>query len=106
MEAKGAPCPAPLLCTGAHVRVAVQAVPFLTILLIAGLVLGYTLGPWGATPAVLLAAFVLMFFRDPERVPPVGEGLVLSPADGRVAEILRSREGAKVSVFLSLFDCH
>ena len=86
--------------------VAAQAVPFLVVLLVAGLVLGFAFGPWGAAPGVILAAFVLVFFRDPDRVAPEGAGLVLSPADGRVAELLRRREGVRVSVFLSVFDCH
>ena len=86
--------------------VAVQAVPFLVILLVAGIVLGFALGSWGVLPIVLLALFVLFFFRDPERVPPEGVGLVLSAADGRVAEIRRFPEGTRVSVFLSLLDCH
>ncbi len=86
--------------------VAVQAVPFLVGLLIAGLVLGYALGFPGVVPIVLLALFVLFFFRDPERVPPEGEGLIVSPADGRVTEVRRSPEGTRVSVFLSLLDCH
>ena|SRR5437867_1155777 len=106
MATVGAPRPAPLLYPEVHVPVAVQAVPFLVGLLIAGLVLGFVFGPWGTTPTLVLAAFVLFFFRDPVRLPPAGEGLVLSPADGRVTEILRGREGARVSVFLSLFDCH
>jgi len=88
------------------VPVAVQAVPFLVALMIAGLVLGFTLGSWGVVPIVLLALFVLFFFRDPERLPPEEEGLVVSPADGRVTEIRRAPEGTRVSVFLSLLDCH
>jgi len=88
------------------VPVAVQAVPFLVVLLIAGLALGFTVGPWGIAPIALLALFVLYFFRDPERLSPEGEGLVLSPADGRVTEIRRMGEGTCVSVFLSVFDCH
>jgi len=88
------------------VPVAVQAVPFLAALLVAGLVLGYALGPWGGFPVVVLALFVLFFFRDPERIPPEGEALVLSPADGRVTEVRRGPEGTRVSVFLSLLDCH
>jgi len=88
------------------VPVAVQAVPFLVVLLIAGLALGFTVGPWGIAPIALLALFVLYFFRDPERDSPEGEGLVLSPADGRVTEIRRVGGGTCVSVFLSVFDCH
>ena len=86
--------------------VAKQAVPFLLGLLAAGILLGYALGPWGALPAALLILFVLFFFRDPARVSPDGEGLVLSPADGRVTEVRRGPGGARISVFLSLFDCH
>lgn len=86
--------------------VAREAVPFLAGLLVAGILLGYALGPWGVLPAALLALFVLFFFRDPARVSPEGEGLVLSPADGRVTEVRRGPAGARISVFLSLFDCH
>jgi len=86
--------------------VAIQAVPFLGVLLVAGLVLALVFGPWAAAPAGILSLFVLFFFRDPNRVVPEGEGLVLSPADGRVTEVLRGRDGTRVSVFLSVLDCH
>ena len=63
---------------------------------------------WGA-PAWALAAFVLYFFRDPERVIPAGEGVV-SPADGRVVDLRQVARGGqnlwKVSIFLSIFDVH
>jgi phosphatidylserine decarboxylase len=88
------------------VPVAAQAVPFLVVLLAAGVIAGLVLGPWGAAPIVVLAAFIVYFFRDPPRLPPEGEGLVLSPADGRVTEVSRGSTGARVSVFLSVFDCH
>lgn len=96
----------PFFHPGGHVPVAVQAVPFLVALLVAGSILGLVFGPWGLAPIAVLALFVLYFFRDPERAGPDGEGLVLSPADGRVAEVRRGPGGARVSVFLSLFDCH
>lgn len=62
--------------------------------------------------ALAFGAFSLFFFRDPLRSPPAGEGLVLSPADGKVVEIVVEDDefvGAKakrVSVFLSVFDVH
>lgn len=63
---------------------------------------------WGA-PAFGLAAFVLYFFRDPERVIPAGEGVV-SPADGRIVDVRQmERDGGnvwKISIFLSIFDVH
>jgi phosphatidylserine decarboxylase len=88
------------------VPVAVQAVPFLVAVLALGAALGWLLGPWGTLPAAVLGLFVLLFFRDPERVPPPGDGLVVAPADGRVVEVRRDPGGARVSIFLSLFDCH
>jgi phosphatidylserine decarboxylase len=59
---------------------------------------------------VLLAAFVLYFFRDPERVAPSDPAAVVSPADGRIVEVLEesvgSRPGRRVSIFLSIWDVH
>ncbi|MGB8260219.1 MAG: phosphatidylserine decarboxylase family protein [Terracidiphilus sp.] len=65
--------------------------------------------PWAIAP-LLLAAFFLWFFRDPERAIPGGPGLVVSPADGLVTETARieTPEGARqrISIFLSVFDVH
>jgi phosphatidylserine decarboxylase len=59
---------------------------------------------------VLLAAFFLWFFRDPERAVPAGAGLVVSPADGLVTSVTSvstpAGEKLKLSVFLSVFDVH
>jgi phosphatidylserine decarboxylase len=88
------------------VPVAVQAVPFLIAALALGVALGWMLGSWGVAPAAILGLFVLFFFRDPERIPPWGEGLVVAPADGRVVEVRREPGGVRVAIFLSLFDCH
>lgn len=85
---------------------AVEAVPFLVALGVLGAGSGLLFGPWGTAPAILLGLFVLFFFRDPERVPPPDEGLIVSPADGRVTEVESGPEGARVSIFLSLFNCH
>jgi phosphatidylserine decarboxylase len=63
-----------------------------------------------ALVAVLLAAFFLWFFRDPERVVPVGPGLIVSPGDGLVTEAVRfeTTDGPRqrISIFLSVFDVH
>ncbi len=86
--------------------VAVQAVPFLIALGVLGVPLVLSLGPWGALPPFLLALFVAFFFRDPERRSPEGEGLVLSPADGQVTTVESSPAGTRISIFLSLLNCH
>ena len=67
-------------------------------------------GGWAwAVPELLLAAFVLNFFRDPERAIPPGNGVV-SPADGKVVDISQfdspSGKRWKISIFLNVFDVH
>lgn len=67
-------------------------------------------------PLVVLALFVAYFFRDPARVTPLREGLVVSPADGRVQLIemvvpptemgLGTEQRQRVSIFLSVLDVH
>jgi phosphatidylserine decarboxylase len=73
-------------------------------------------GPCTFLLAGLLAALfalLLYFFRDPERISPTGERLILSPADGRVMEVRQAHEprflggpGVKISVFMSLLNVH
>ncbi len=64
---------------------------------------------WPMIP-VLLAAFFLWFFRDPERQVPSGEGLIVSPGDGLVTETVTISTPAgprqRISIFLSVFDVH
>jgi len=59
---------------------------------------------------VLLAAFFLWFFRDPQRTIPAGPGQIVSPADGLVtdAEWIETTEGSRLrlSIFLNVFDVH
>ena len=64
---------------------------------------------WSIAP-VLLAAFFLWFFRDPQRTIPTGPGLIVSPGDGLVTETasINTPEGPRqrISIFLSVFDVH
>ncbi len=69
------------------------------------------LGPHAlALVPVLLAVFFLWFFRDPERVIPAGDGLVVSPADGKVTDVsttqLNGEPYTRISIFLNVFDVH
>jgi phosphatidylserine decarboxylase len=82
----------------------------LSLLAVAG-VLAWATGGWAWSIApVVLAAFFLWFFRDPEREIPGGEGLVVSPGDGLVTETvsIATPEGLRqrISIFLSVFDVH
>ena len=61
----------------------------------------------------ILTLFTLSFFRDPERILFREENAVVSPADGEIIEIsdkiekdYLNRSSKKVSIFLSIFDCH
>ncbi|RLB04221.1 MAG: phosphatidylserine decarboxylase family protein, partial [Deltaproteobacteria bacterium] len=75
------------------------------------------LGLWGKTylflPFFALTLFSLSFFRNPPRHIPDGEGLILSPADGRIVGVEKGAqippfldEATKVSIFMSLFNVH
>jgi phosphatidylserine decarboxylase len=62
---------------------------------------------------VVISTFILMFFRDPERmVPTIGRG-VISPADGKIIVVERTRderfseqEMMKISIFMNVFNVH
>lgn len=64
----------------------------------------------------ILALYIAYFFRDPDRVVPMRDGLIVSPADGKVSMIERVRppaelalgeaERVRVSIFLSVLDVH
>jgi phosphatidylserine decarboxylase len=66
---------------------------------------------WLAAVLFLLTAFMAYFFRDPEREVPNEQGIVISPADGRVTRVEKASAGDAdsptiVSIFLSPFDVH
>jgi phosphatidylserine decarboxylase len=66
---------------------------------------------WGlvALLMALLTAWVVWFFRNPARMVPGGDGLVLAPADGRVIRVPREDGGGQtgpVSIFMNIFNVH
>ena len=65
---------------------------------------------WLGGVLLLLGAFVLFFFRDPDRTIPSDPAAILSPADGRVMEVVEEARGGipgrRISIFLSIFDVH
>ena len=60
--------------------------------------------------SIILLIFTFYFFRDPERVVPIGDDILVSPADGLITNITEIKEGKKnyikVSIFLSIFNVH
>jgi phosphatidylserine decarboxylase len=65
---------------------------------------------------LIITGWCAYFFRDPKRVTPVTDDLVISPADGRVSQVttcvaprelgLGEQTRRRVSIFMSVFDCH
>src|SRR5215471_11592366 len=92
-----------------------EGYPFVGIAAFVSLVLFWFWSPLGWIGTVL-TAWCAYFFRDPVRVTPVREGIVVSPADGRVSRIINASPPAelglgtkpltRVSIFMSVFDCH
>jgi len=70
---------------------------------------GLTNPAWAIVP-LLLAAFLLWFFRDPERAIPADAGAVVSPGDGKVTDVapgtVNGERRTRISIFLSVFDVH
>ena len=89
--------------------------PFIGGFALASLILFWLWTPlgWIGTLVTLWCAY---FFRDPPRVTPLRDGIVVAPADGRVSQIvnalppkeleLSDRPLPRVSIFMSVFDCH
>lgn len=94
-----------------HPIIAKEGWPFLAASVAIAAVVTYFYGWWSA-PLWIIAVFILQFFRDPPREAPEGEGLVLSPADGRIVVVgaahdpYLKRDSVKVSVFMNVFNVH
>jgi len=97
------------------VPVTPEGYPFIGAFAFVSLVLFWLWSPlgWLGTLATIWCAY---FFRDPPRVTPVRDGLVVAPADGRVSQVtsvvppqelsLGNRPLPRISIFMSVFDCH
>jgi len=92
-------------------KIAKEGYPIIAIpalLTIIALLLGWN---WATAVFVIVTLAVAAFFRDPERIPPLGSDLILAPADGKVVEIRRVEDaggnpGARLSIFMSPLDVH
>jgi phosphatidylserine decarboxylase len=92
-----------------------EGYPFIGGFALASLILFWLWTPlgWLGTVATLWCVY---FFRDPTRVTPLRAGLVVAPADGRVSMVadavpppelgLSDRPLPRISIFMSVFDCH
>jgi phosphatidylserine decarboxylase len=92
-----------------------QGYPFIGGFALASLILFLVWTPLGWL-GTLATAWCAYFFRDPARVTPLREGLVVAPADGRISRVvnavpppelgLSERPLPRISIFMSVFDCH
>jgi phosphatidylserine decarboxylase len=92
-----------------------EGYPFIAAFFVASLVLGWIWDPlfW---VGLLLTLWCAYFFRDPERVTPQDDDLVISPADGRVSSVqmaippeelnLGHEPMLRITVFMNVFNCH
>ena len=81
----------------------------LALILVAALLAWLTVPVLAVIP-LLLAAFFLWFFRDPERRIPAIQGAIVSPADGKVTDIsvidVNGEPRTRISIFLNVFNVH
>jgi len=75
-------------------------------------VIHWQAGVWWALPIWIVALLILQFFRDPPRQIPQGDGVVVSPAHGKVVSIqpdtdpITDRPAVRVSIFMNIFSVH
>jgi phosphatidylserine decarboxylase len=92
-----------------------EGLPFIGIFALVSLILFWLWSPLGWIGTVM-TIWCALFFRDPDRVTPTREGLVVAPADGRVSKIINAvpppelnigeRALPRVSIFMNVFNCH
>jgi phosphatidylserine decarboxylase len=97
------------------VPISPEGYPFIGAFAFVSIILFWLWGPlgWLGTLATIWCAY---FFRDPPRVTPVRDGLVVAPADGRVSQVtsavppqelsIGNKPLPRISIFMSVFDCH
>ena len=92
-----------------------EGYPFIGGFAVASLVLFWLWSPLGWIGAIL-TVWCALFFRDPVRVTPLRDGIVVAPADGRVSMVtqvlppaelgLGDKPLLRISIFMSVFNCH
>lgn len=94
------------------IGLALEAVPSLLITGLATLASAMLGSAFLTIVFFLLFLFCCNFFRDPERIPPAGDGLALSPADGRVVSIRTAPDPISgesrqcIGIFMNVLNVH
>ncbi len=78
--------------------------------ILVAVLVGWLAAPVLAIIPLLLAAFFLWFFRDPERQIPTDSGVIVSPGDGKVTDVsvieFAGVPHTRISIFLNVFNVH
>jgi phosphatidylserine decarboxylase len=92
-----------------------EGYPYIAVFALVTLILFWLWEPFGWM-GVVLTAWCALFFRDPMRVTPQREGLVIAPADGKISLVTEAAPPPELgmgdaplpraSIFMSVFDCH
>lgn len=92
-----------------------EGYPFIAAFAVGSLILGWIWDPLFYI-GLGLTIWCALFFRDPKRVTPVSEDLVVSPADGKISMVsnvvppkqldMGDKPLLRISVFMNVFDCH
>ena len=95
------------------IPVAREGVPFIGTFVFWAIITAILGLKWWALGLGGAACFTLYFFRDPERITPTGDRLIVAPADGRVIRVEEVAKGPlvesgrkRVSIFMTVFNCH
>ncbi len=92
-----------------------EGYPFIGAFALLSLILFWLWPPLGWI-GTALTIWCTLFFRDPPRVTPVRDGILVAPADGRVSQVTQAPPPQelgmgdiplpRLSIFMSVFDCH
>ena len=92
-----------------------EGYPFIAVFAVISLVLFWLWTPLGWV-GLIATLWCIYFFRDPPRVTPIQDGIVVAPADGRICQVvsvvppreleLGDQPLPRISIFMSVFDCH
>ena len=88
---------------------------FIVIFVVVAIVF-FAVAQWLGFIGIILVGWCIYFFRDPDRVTPIEDGLIISPADGVIQMVgdavpppeldMGEVPMRRVSIFMNVFDCH
>ncbi|GAB6886692.1 phosphatidylserine decarboxylase family protein [Desulfothermus okinawensis JCM 13304] len=100
------------ILTGLSFGIVKEGIPFIFFFVFCSLIFALINFRILALLFLILTFFVMNFFRDPERYPPDGKNIVISPADGKVVDIkkvpdpINGLEKTRISIFMNVFNVH